>query len=287
MMILDIGCGRKKIPGAIGIDFSPLSDADVSLDLNRDRLPFNDSSVDFVYSSHTLEHLSVEGFFHTIAEVYRVLKPDAQFNLLVPYFTDTLSLANPFHNNGLCFNEHTFRFFSSEKECAAIPAESYQTPSCPQWGLRYSANAEIAVEFRTISVERFFFPAYRDKSAADRDLAGKRYLNVTEQIDYSLQAIKPCPSRPETGPIAAAEDPYATVERQLAYLTSQFRFFKERPAVAPPGDLVERAIKLSRSRRLGELFVTDSVMKPVTLLVFELDYVIQALQRRIDASHGG
>jgi len=34
MKILDLGCGNKKFPGAVGIDINPLSDADVINALN-------------------------------------------------------------------------------------------------------------------------------------------------------------------------------------------------------------------------------------------------------------
>ena len=34
-IILDVGCGRKKQPGAIGIDFNANTDADVIHNLNQ------------------------------------------------------------------------------------------------------------------------------------------------------------------------------------------------------------------------------------------------------------
>ena len=114
MLILDIGCGVKKVAGAIGIDFSSLSDADVVINLNHERLPFDDSSVDFIYLSHTLKHLSFDGFFHVMSESYRILKPCADFKSVVQNFTTSVNLVNPFHNKNICFSERTFRFFSSE-----------------------------------------------------------------------------------------------------------------------------------------------------------------------------
>ena len=84
MIILDIGCGKKKLLGSIGIDFSDMTDADIKLDLNTELLPFESSSVDYIYSSHALEHFSTEGFIHIIKEVYRCLKPQGQFYLVVP-----------------------------------------------------------------------------------------------------------------------------------------------------------------------------------------------------------
>ena len=248
MIILDIGCGRKKIEGAIGIDISPMSDADLFIDLNNERLPFDDSSVDFIFSSHTLEHLSLDGFFHIMTEAYRVLRPGAQFKIVVPYFTVTLNLANPFHNNNICFNEHTFRFFSSEYDCDAVPKHEYQTPSCPQWGLRYSANSEIAIEFKTLRINKFYFPQYAEQSEPDRMAACSQKLNVAEQIIYSLQAVKPCPVRPETGPVAPSECPYLYVERQLSFLSEQLTYLEDQGICSPPE--IERGRLLVGSSKL-------------------------------------
>lgn len=281
MLILDIGCGRKKIAGAVGIDFSSMSDADVVIDFNHERLPFDDSSVDYIYSSHMLEHLSLDGFFHVMREAYRVLRPGAQFKIVVPYFTTTVNLANPFHNNNICFNEHTFRFFSSEAECEAIPKQEYQAPSCQHWGLRYSANSEIGIEFKTLRIDKFYFSQYEEQSGPDKVAACSSKLNVAEQTSYSLQAVKPCPVRPETGPDAPPDDPYLFVERQLSFLAEQLAYLQGHEICSSPE--IERERLLIASRRVGgALYCTGEILTPVNFLVFELDDVIQALRRLID-----
>jgi len=281
MLVLDIGCGRKKIAGAVGIDFSSMSDADVVVDLNHERLPFDDSSVDFIYSSHTLEHLSLDGFFHVMREAYRVLQPGAQFKIVVPYYTTTLNLANPFHNNNICFNEHTFRFFSSESDCEVLPKHEYQTPSCPHWGLRYSANSEIGIEFKTLRIDKFYYPQYAELIGPDKAAACSSKLNVAEQISYSLQAVKPCPVRPETGPVAPPEDPYLFVERQLSFLSEQLTYLQGHGICSSPE--IERGRLLVGSRKVGgALYCTGEILTPVNFLIFELDDVIQTLRCLID-----
>jgi predicted SAM-dependent methyltransferase len=52
-------------------------------DLNR-ALPFADASVDVVYSSHALEHLSREQGKQLLYEVHRVLRSDGLLRLIVP-----------------------------------------------------------------------------------------------------------------------------------------------------------------------------------------------------------
>jgi predicted SAM-dependent methyltransferase len=47
-------------------------------------LPVNDLSCDGVFSSHTLEHLSLEDFKIALVNTYRILKPNGIFRLVVP-----------------------------------------------------------------------------------------------------------------------------------------------------------------------------------------------------------
>jgi SAM-dependent methyltransferase len=50
----------------------------------RKRLPFNDSSVDFVYSSHMLEHLNYNDAVKFLTESLRILKTGAMIRLVLP-----------------------------------------------------------------------------------------------------------------------------------------------------------------------------------------------------------
>ena len=55
--ILELGCGRTKAPGAIGVDFNfDATAADVICDLNRP-LPFADSTFAQVRAVQVVEHL--------------------------------------------------------------------------------------------------------------------------------------------------------------------------------------------------------------------------------------
>src|SRR4051794_35048583 len=89
---LNIGSSQTYIPGFTNIDIS--TKADISLDLSKDRLPFEDSSVDLIFSYHTLEH--VPDYLFSLSEIHRVLKHRGRFLLGVPYVTLTeYNLINP------------------------------------------------------------------------------------------------------------------------------------------------------------------------------------------------
>jgi len=83
-IILDLGCGKNRTPGTVGIDISRDSDADIYHDLN-DGIPFEDNSVDGIIARHWLEHAN--DFDFMMREIYRTLKLGTWVEIEVPYFT--------------------------------------------------------------------------------------------------------------------------------------------------------------------------------------------------------
>jgi hypothetical protein len=79
-MVLDIGCGSRKIePDAIGIDISPHSAADHVWDLYRYPWPLDDGCFTRIHMSHVIEHL--DDPMRAMAEVYRVARDRADVSI--------------------------------------------------------------------------------------------------------------------------------------------------------------------------------------------------------------
>ena len=93
--ILDIGCSRNKIPGAIGIDVDPTSLADIFHDLNVYPYPIEENSIDKIYAKHIIEHLDNPRFF--IRELYRILKPGGTALIETPHFSCRVAYSEPEH----------------------------------------------------------------------------------------------------------------------------------------------------------------------------------------------
>ena len=74
---LDVGCANKCMPGMIGIDNVDYGQP-IIWDI-RDGIPFPDNSVDKVYTSHFLEHLTNKEAKEFIQDSLRVLKPGGIF----------------------------------------------------------------------------------------------------------------------------------------------------------------------------------------------------------------
>jgi len=96
-LVLDLGCGRAKTTGSIGVDRSPETDADVVADVDAKRLPFKDCTFSSVIMNDALEHVSNVG--DTLAEIHRILKPGGEFRAQVPHFTSLHAFSDFTHRH--------------------------------------------------------------------------------------------------------------------------------------------------------------------------------------------
>ena len=71
---IDIGCGRSKKEGFIGIDTDKNTNPDIVASALK--LPFEDNSVDEIHSSHLVEHFNPQEAQKFFNEIHRVLKKD-------------------------------------------------------------------------------------------------------------------------------------------------------------------------------------------------------------------
>ena len=106
-MTLDVGCGRNKYPGAIGVDRNPDTAADVICDLDRMPYPFAASSFTQIRVTHVIEH--VANVIATMEELHRLATPGGRVVIETPHYTDFSSYCDPTHRWHL--NSFSFRYF--------------------------------------------------------------------------------------------------------------------------------------------------------------------------------
>ena len=104
---LDVGCGRNKRAGAIGIDHNPATDADVLCDLNHFPWPLRDSVFDVVRCRDVIEHLP--DTVAVVEELHRVTKPGGLVRIKTPHFVSLESWEDPTHVKH--FSAETLEYF--------------------------------------------------------------------------------------------------------------------------------------------------------------------------------
>lgn len=108
--IPDLGCGKKKRAGSIGVDYSDRHNADVIHDLNVFPYPFEEGSVDWVYMNNVLEHL--DSPMDVMAEIHRILNTGSGVKVIVPYFRSGWAFIDPTHKT--FFTVDSFSYYDPD-----------------------------------------------------------------------------------------------------------------------------------------------------------------------------
>ena len=98
------------------MDFDEHSEADFVLDMNKDQLPFEDSSFDLVILSEVLEHLYNP--FNAINEAVRVLRKDGLLYVSTPFV---------FHYHGTPYDFYRYTEFFYKKISEELSLEMVET----------------------------------------------------------------------------------------------------------------------------------------------------------------
>lgn len=105
--ILDLGCGKKKRAGSIGVDYSDRHNADIIHNLNVFPYPFKNDEIDEIYLDNVLEHL--DDPMKVMEEVHRICKSGGRVKVIVPYFRSVWAFIDPTHKN--FFTVDSFAYF--------------------------------------------------------------------------------------------------------------------------------------------------------------------------------
>ncbi|MBK9341493.1 MAG: class I SAM-dependent methyltransferase [Dehalococcoidia bacterium] len=106
-VVVDLGCGLRKRPGAIGLDIAHVPGVDVIANVMRP-LPLRDNSADEVQASHIVEH--VDDLMAFMGEIWRICKPGALVYLRFPHGTSKyVTWKDPTHKRGVFLG--TFEYF--------------------------------------------------------------------------------------------------------------------------------------------------------------------------------
>lgn len=164
--LLDIGCGRNKHEGCIGIDHFAYEGVDVISNLNDLPWPFDDNTFDEVYAHSILEHL--DNFIRTMEEIHRVSKPGALVHIIVPYYR-FVNAYSPAHRT--FFTEYTFRFLTEE-----LPSEIHDMTK---------ARFKLRKDRYIVTIKLFRYLPAKAVRVMDSIIGG-----IISDLDIDLEVVK-------------------------------------------------------------------------------------------------
>jgi len=92
---LDVGCGRSKRAGSIGIDRCALEGVDIVHDLEVFPYPIQSDWFEEIYLTNVIEHIS--NIVGLMEELHRVSADGAEIFISTPHFSSLYSYEDPTH----------------------------------------------------------------------------------------------------------------------------------------------------------------------------------------------
>jgi len=180
-MKLNLGSGTKRHSGYLNIDSDHGSNPDYCLNLEEDKLPFDDNSVEEILAHHILEHLG-NGFFHCIQEMYRVCKHGAIIDVRVPHPRHDTFLIDPTHKRPIY--PHTLDMFSKTRNKRDMDNNGCETP------LGFIYNVDLIVTNHTFVLDEYWKPQFQSMSDEQCEHIARSFNNVILEIAIKLMVNK-------------------------------------------------------------------------------------------------
>ncbi len=164
---INIDAGLATLPNFINIDITGRNRGDYTVDLGRERLPFEDNSVDLLFAYHALEH--IPDYISAMAEIHRVMKHGGRLLLGLPYVSLTeYNLINPYHLHN--FNEYSFDFFDADRFA--------------------DLSIDNPVLFKRQFYRLHYLEGFKYLPKPLKNWSRRHLLNVVQKMDIGLVAIK-------------------------------------------------------------------------------------------------
>lgn len=171
---LDLGCGNNKKEGFSGVDFvKEGTQADYEHNLNRYPWPFEDQSVDEVFSSHYFEHVDGPDRGKFMDELYRIMVPGGK-----------AVFVTPFGWNNRALQDFTHKF-------PPIIPESYLY-FCKKWRDLQNLNHgfyNLKCDFEIVSAKFVINPEMTNKDPDYLTELIKHSINVADDLVVELKRL--------------------------------------------------------------------------------------------------
>lgn len=162
---LDLGCGRRPKEGFVGVDSLDFGQEYV-LDLRVTPWPWQNDTVDQVRSSHFVEHLTGSERISFFNELYRVMKPGAEAEIITPNWSHASAYGDPTHQWPPMSPWYAFYL-----------NKAWRDKESPHVG--YACDFDNRI---TVSWDKEFNDSFNSKSLEERQLALQHYVNACREL---------------------------------------------------------------------------------------------------------
>lgn len=175
-MKIDLGCGRKKKEGFIGVDQYAMEGVDHVLQIGSEKWPFDDNAVDEAYANHFLEHLTnlngANERVHFFNELYRVLKTGGKARINIPHWNSDRYYGDPTHKEP--FSEMGVYYLNREWRDSQAPHTDIK------WNPHgYNCHFDAALGY-------VIHPALRSRNYEDQQYAMKWFRGAVFELHLHL-----------------------------------------------------------------------------------------------------
>jgi hypothetical protein len=190
---LDIGCGKNKREGFLGVDLYQFDGVDVVLNVVAGKWdpyddaprkfepwPWETSSVDEAHSSHFVEHLTPVERCHFFNELWRVLKPGAQATIITPHWSNARAYGDPTHQ-WPAISEWFYLYLNRDWRSANAPHSDAEN-----WAPGYKCHFEGGC-VTTVNPQH---PELMGKNPEAQNYATRNFINVNVDAYATLTAKK-------------------------------------------------------------------------------------------------
>lgn len=171
-MKINLGSGSKRYADHMNIDSDSQSQPDFIIDIEKDKFPFEDNSVDAVIAHHILEHLG-DGFFHCVKELYRICKHGTIINVHVPRPKHDTFLIDPTHKRPIYPN--TLDMFSKTRNKLDLDSDGCETP------LGFIYDVDMFVLDHKPVLDQYWIAQFQNMSEEQCEHTARTYNNVIFQ----------------------------------------------------------------------------------------------------------
>lgn len=154
-MKLDIGCGKNCKEGFEGIDAIDFGQKHVgnATDILKS---FEENTVEEVYCSHFIEHLTWPERVDFLNELYRVMQVGAKCTLILPHWNSCRYYGDPTHKEPM--SEFAFYYLAKEWREQNAPHVDYTCDFEAVWG--YSMHPSVVT--RNQEYQQFAMANYKE-----------------------------------------------------------------------------------------------------------------------------